>query len=199
MNLILSWLSLNWFESTAALLGLISIYFQIKQKVFYWPVAIVMVSMYIMVFYKTGFYADMSLQFYYLGVSIYGWYFWVAGRNQQDSDNKKTVPVSSLNKKQFFTAIGFSALFFIIILIILKYFTDSDVPYGDAFTTALSFVATWLLARKILENWLFWIVVNIASSGLYIYKELYATAILFIVLSILAVLGYVKWKKTMER
>jgi nicotinamide mononucleotide transporter len=198
MELIISWLSLNWFESTAALLGLISIYFQIKQKIFYWPIAILMVSMYIVVFYKSGFYADMSLQFYYLGVSIYGWYFWIAGNKQKQSNNN-TVPVSSLNGKQILTALGFSTLFFTIILIILKYFTDSEVPYGDAFTTALSFVATWLLARKILENWLFWLIVNVVSSGLYIYKELYATAVLFIILSILAVLGYVKWKKTMVR
>jgi nicotinamide mononucleotide transporter len=196
MELIISWLSLNWFESTAALLGLISIYFQIKQKIFYWPIAILMVSMYIVVFYKSGFYADMSLQFYYLGVSIYGWYFWIAGNKQKQSNNN-TVPVSSLNGKQILTALGFSTLFFTIILIILKYFTDSEVPYGDAFTTALSFVATWLLARKILENWLFWLIVNVVSSGLYIYKELYATAVLFIILSILAVLGYVRWKKTM--
>jgi len=198
MELIISWLRLNWFESTAALLGLISIYFQIKQKIFYWPIAILMVSMYIVVFYKSGFYADMSLQFYYLGVSIYGWYFWIAGNKQKQSNNN-TVPVSSLNGKQILTALGFSTLFFTIILIILKYFTDSEVPYGDAFTTALSFVATWLLARKILENWLFWLIVNVVSSGLYIYKELYATAVLFIILSILAVLGYVKWKKTMVR
>jgi nicotinamide mononucleotide transporter len=198
MELIISWLRLNWFESTAALLGLISIYFQIKQKIFYWPITILMVSMYIVVFYKSGFYADMSLQFYYLGVSIYGWYFWIAGNKQKQSNNN-TVPVSSLNGKQILTALGFSTLFFTIILIILKYFTDSEVPYGDAFTTALSFVATWLLARKILENWLFWLIVNVVSSGLYIYKELYATAVLFIILSILAVLGYVKWKKTMVR
>ena len=76
-------------------------------------------------------------------------------------------------------------------------FTDSKVPVGDAFTTALSITATWLLARKILENWLFWIVVDLISTILYVYKSLYPSAILFFVLTVLAVIGYFKWKKAL--
>ena len=103
----------------------------------------------------------------------------------------------SLYRKNVFITSAISILLFAIIYFILKYFTDSDVPLGDAFTTALSFVATWLLARKILENWIFWIIVDMVSTGLYVYKGLYATAVLFFVLTFLAFIGYYKWKKSL--
>jgi nicotinamide mononucleotide transporter len=195
MNQVFEWIFANWFELSAAALGLFSIYFQIKQNAFYWPISIVMVSMYIFVYYNSKFYADMSLQFYYLGVSFYGWYYWIKGAK---NNSQSKVKVTSLDKKTSFLASAISIFFFAIIYFLLKCFTDSDVPFGDAFTTALSFVATWLLARKILENWIFWIVVDFVSTGLYIYKGLYATAVLFFVLTILAFIGYYKWKKSMN-
>lgn len=198
MELVLSWLISNWFEVLAAILGFVSIYFQIKQKPLYWPISIIMVSMYIFVYFNAGFYADMSLQFYYLIVGFYGWYYWIFGNKNDQPDSRNSPEVTSLSVKGIIMAILISSLFFSLIYFILKYFTNSDIPLGDAFTTGISFTATWLLARKILENWLFWLVVNITSTGLYIHKELYPTAILFFALSILAVVGYIKWKKSMQ-
>lgn len=198
METAFAWLIINWFEALAALLGFVSIYFQIKQKPLYWPISIIMVSMYIFVYFKSGFYADMSLQFYYLIVGFYGWYYWVFGRNKTQKTTENIPEVTTLSFKGIITAVLVSIGIFIIIYLILKNFTNSEIPLGDAFTTGISFTATWLLARKILENWLFWIVVNVTSTGLYIFKELYPTAILFFALSILAVVGYIKWKKTME-
>ena len=151
-----------------------------------------MVSLYIVVFYKSRFYADMSFQFYYLLISIYGWYYWLSGKKRKSTGS---IIAKKLNPVQWVYALVFSAMFFLLIYFILKSLTDSDVAIGDAFTTSLSFVATWLLARKIIENWLFWIVVDMTSAGLYIYKGLYPTAILFTVLTILAFIGYFKWKK----
>jgi nicotinamide mononucleotide transporter len=91
-----------------------------------------------------------------------------------------------------------SAVLFGIIAFILINFTDSEIPYWDAFTTAGSFVATWMLARKIIEHWLIWIIVDSVSLGLYIYKGLYATVILFAVYTLLAVMGYIEWKKELK-
>lgn len=194
MELIIGWLQQNWFETTAAALGFIGIYLQIKQNPWYWFTAILMVLMYIVVFYQSKFYADMSFQFYYLAISIYGWLFWLSGK---DNNTKKTVNTSRLTIKSWLLSLLASFILFIIIYYILGKYTDSDVVAGDAFTTALSFVATLLLARKILENWLFWIVVDLVSTGLYIYKGLYPTAILFFVLTVLAFVGYYKWKKAL--
>jgi len=195
MSLIIDWIVANWVELAAAILGLIGITLQIKQNSWYWLTSIIMVSLYIYVFFVSGFYADMSFQFYYLVVSIYGWYFWLTVKDKQQ---KSEIRTSRLNKNQWIYSILVSSAFYILIYLILDKFTDSEVAIGDAFTTSLSFVATWLLARRILENWLFWIVIDAVSTGLYIYKGLYPTAILFTVLTILAVVGYIKWKKSLD-
>lgn len=192
MNCIFDWLIINWFEIIAAILGLIGIFLQIRQNHWYWLVSILMVIMYIIVFYNSKFYADMSFQIYYLGVSIYGWYYWLTNKRTSNTE----INTSSLKLKQWLYCILTSCLFFIIIYLILIKFTDSDIAFGDSFTTSLSIVATWLLARKILENWIFWIIVDIVSTGLYMYKGLYPTAILFLILTILAIYGYCKWKKS---
>ena len=86
-----------------------------------------------------------------------------------------------------------------VIAYILVNFTDSDIPYWDAFTTAFSITATWMLARKIIEHWLIWIVVDLVSAGLYIYKGLYPTTVLFLVFTILAIMAYVEWKKDLNK
>jgi nicotinamide mononucleotide transporter len=194
MNLVIDWIVSNYIELIAATLGLIGIFLQIRQNHWYWLTSIIMVSMYIIVFNQSGFYADMSFQFYYLAISIYGWYFWISGKEKTSS---KEINTKKLSKSQWILSLLASGLFFLIIYYILTKFTDSQVAIGDAFTTSLSFVATWLLARKILENWLFWIVIDIVSTGLYIYKGLYPTAILFTVLTILAFVGYIKWKNSL--
>jgi nicotinamide mononucleotide transporter len=194
MDIVFQWLSINWFETIAALLGLIGIFLQIKQNAWYWAISIVMVLMYIVVFFESKFYADMSFQFYYLVISFYGLYYWIT---KKSTAKKKTINTSKLTGKAWVISIMISIILFVLIYIILEKFTDSDVAIGDAFTTALSFVATWLLARKVLENWLFWIIVDAVSTSLYIYKGLYPTAILFFVLTILAFYGYFIWKKSL--
>lgn len=192
MDLVLDWIIKNWVETVAAALGLMGIVLQIRQNPWYWLTAIIMVLLYIYVFFVTGFYADMSFQFYYLVICIYGWRHWVKTREKIELGKLEAF---KLNRSQWVKWLSLSFVFFVIIYLILRYLTDSEVPMGDAFTTALSITATWLLARKILENWLFWIVVNAISTVLYIYKEMYPSVILFSVLTILAVFGYFKWKK----
>ncbi len=187
---------MHWIEIIAATLGIIAIYFQIKVKPFYWIISLVVSSMYIVVYFSAKLYADMSMQFYYVGMSIYGLYVWLSGNNNSD---KKTIPISKIkNFKSWIIIVLISALSFIIIGYILKNFTDSNVPWWDSFTTSLSFVATWMLARKKIENWLVWIVVDATSVALYIYKQLYPTTILFIVLTLLAIVGYFQWKRELR-
>jgi nicotinamide mononucleotide transporter len=190
--MITEWLMANYLELIAAALGLIAIYLQIKQRVWYWPVSIVLVSLYIIVYIQAKLYADMSLQVYYLIISFYGWYHWLFGKRE---DPGEKLPVRCVSRRLASYLLLASIAFFIAISFILVNFTDSDLPYWDAFTTALSFVATWMLARKIIENWLVWIIVDAVSVGIYIYKGLYPTVVLFTVLTILAIVGYRAWKK----
>lgn len=187
---------MHWIEIIAATLGIIAIYFQIKVKPFYWVISLVVSSMYIIVYFSAKLYADMSMQFYYVGMSIYGLYVWLSGNYSSD---KKIIHISKIKDLKSWLLIALiSALSFFIIGFILKKFTDSSVPWWDSFTTSLSFVATWMLARKKIENWLIWIVVNATSVALYIYKQLYPTTILFIILTLLAIVGYFQWKRELR-
>ena len=192
---VVDWLIANWVETTAAILGLVGIGLQIKQNHWYWLTSILMVLMYIYVFFTTKFYADMAFQLYYLVVSIYGWYFWIKSKGKQQDEK---LIVNKLNKKQLIISIAITAILFVATYLTLKYFTDSPVPIGDAFTTALSITATLLLAKKYIENWIFWIIVDSVSAGLYLYKGLYPTLILFTVLTFLAVVGYAHWRKALK-
>jgi nicotinamide mononucleotide transporter len=195
---ILYWISNNYIELIAAALGFIAISLQIKQNIWYWLVSIVMVSLYISVYIDAKLYADMSLQVYFLVISFYGWYNWLYGGHNKASSQKK-LAVSRITPRLGFLLLTISIVLFFVIAWILIQFTNSDVPYWDAFTTALSFVATWMLAKKYIENWLVWIVVDAVSIGIYIFKGLYPTTILFVALTILAYVGYRAWLNDIKK
>lgn len=196
MAVIIEYITGNYIELLAMALGLVSIVLQIKQNLWLWPVNIVMVILYIIVYVDARLYADMSLQVYYLVMSIYGWFYWIYGSKKRT--DQKQIPVTH-TKKKFWPFLGLATVvLFVIISFVLINYTNSDVPYMDAFTTSLSFVATWMLARKLIENWIVWIVVDAVSVGLYIYKGLFPTTVLFIVLTILAFKGYQEWNKELK-
>ncbi|MCL3780247.1 nicotinamide riboside transporter PnuC [Prolixibacteraceae bacterium JC049] len=189
----IDWIINNYIELFGAITGLAFLYFEIKEKIWLWPLGILTSLFYIYIFFVAKFYADMGLQFYYLFIGIYGWYTWSKG-----TEDKPELPVVRINQKQIglLALIGF-ALFFVLSFVLSNY-TDSPLPYWDAFTTSLSIIATWMLTRKILEQWLVWIVVNFISLGLYIYKDLYATSVLFLAYGVLSFVGYYKWKKNVK-
>ena len=191
-TLILEWFVSNKIEVLGAILGILYILFSIRQNILTWPTGLATSAFYIVVFFQSKFYADMGLQVYYVGISIYGWYYWIKGKKPEKSNS---VPVRRTSKNLWLKLIAISLLLYIAILIILLNFTDSDVPFMDSFTTALSIIATWMLTKKYIEQWLIWIFVDIISAGLYIYKELWATVILFAVYTIMAYFGYIEWKK----
>lgn len=194
-NEILEWLLSNQIELLGAILGIAYIFLSIRQNVLTWPVGLLTSVLYIVVFFQSKLYADMGLQVYYVVASIYGWYYWLRGKNREESGH---VPVQTTNNQLRFQLAGTSLVLYWIILFILKNYTDSDVPYLDSLTTALSIVGTWMLAKKYIAHWLIWIFVDIVSAGLYIYKGLWPTVILFIVYSAMAVMGYIEWNKELK-
>jgi nicotinamide mononucleotide transporter len=191
----MTWIVDNYLELIGTVSGLIYLYLEIKQKVWLWPLGLVTSAVYAVVFFETKFYADMSLQFYYIGISIYGWYWWLHGG---ESKGDQELPVSRINMKLAVILLGITLLLFYLMAMVLRDYTDSPVPYGDAFTTALSITATWMLARKIIEHWWIWVIVNTVSLGLYIYKGLYPTSVLFFFYATMSVVGYYQWKKTLK-
>jgi len=195
MELIIRWISGNYIELLGAILGIVYIFFSIRQSILTWPVGLLTSVLYVWVFLVSKLYADMGLQMYYVVISIYGWYEWLRG-NQ--SNHSEPLKISRLSLKLGLRLVGISILIFLLIWYIsyiLTNYTDSQVPKADALATALSIVATWMLARKILEQWLVWIFVDAFSMGLFIYKGLLPTVILFAVYTVMAYIGYLEWKK----
>ncbi len=184
------WILDHYVEVCGTLTGLLYLGFSIRQHYLTWPVGLLNALFYIAVFFSSKIYADMTLQFYYVGISIFGWWSWHHG-----SAPGHSLDVTRTGTDLWLKIMSVFLLLFAVIACVLVKFTDSSVPYWDAATTAMSIVATWMLARKKIEHWLIWVLVDAISIGLFIVKELYPTAILFLVYTILAVYGFIEWKK----
>ncbi len=193
-EIIFSWLKNNIVEVSGAILGLIYIFLSIRQNIFTWPVGLLTSVLYIYVFFKSRFYADMALQVYYVGISIYGWYYWLRGNPELNDE----LPVVHTPRKLWIALLIVSFALFLLIAFVLNNYTDSPIPYWDALTTALSLTATWMLARKYLETWVIWVIVDFISTVLYATKDLWATVVLFTVYTGMALVGYHQWKKGMR-
>lgn len=186
------WLIDHYVEVCGALTGFLYLGFSIRQHYLTWPVGLLNALFYIVVFFSAKIYADMTLQFYYVAISIYGWWCWHKGKAEG-----KVLKVSGTSLHLWMKLSFISLLLFLVIGWILVRYTDTQVPFLDAVTTSLSIVATWMLARKKLEHWLVWMVVDAVSIGMFILKGLYPTTLLFLVYTILAIYGYIEWKKTL--
>jgi len=184
----LEWLTQHYIEIFGAVTGIIFVFLEIRQNIWLWPVGIISSAVYIWVFFAARFYADMGLQVYYLSISFYGWYWWKRGGEKVNS-----LEVSRTGKNLALKLLVLFLILNVLLWYVLKYFTDSPVPVGDSFTTALSIIATWMLARKLLEHWILWIIVDSVSIGLYIYKGLYPTVILFTLYTVMAIAGLASW------
>jgi len=189
----LQWISARAIEIAAVVFSIAYLYFSIRQKIFLWPMGMISAVLYMVVFYQSKFYADMGLNGYYLVVSIYGWVHWRRGNAGEGSSLK----ISRITRKPALILGLLTFLAFLGIGWILDRYTDSPIPFWDAFTTAVSFTATWMLARKILEHWILWIVVDAVSMGLYLYRGLYPTLVLFAIYTAMAIIGYIEWKRTL--
>lgn len=191
---IIEWLWGNATELLGAILGILYIFFSIRQNILTWPTGLFTSVLYVIVFFNAKLYADMVLQGYYVVISIYGWYYWLKGKTK----TKKHLPVRIASPLLRLKLASATIVLYALILYLLINYTDSDVPYMDSMTTALSIVATWMLARKYIGHWLIWIFVDAVSAGLYIYKGLWPTVILFAVYTVLAYSGYTEWKKDLQ-
>ncbi|KAF5037345.1 Nicotinamide riboside transporter PnuC [anaerobic digester metagenome] len=197
MNDVLNYIVTNWFELTAAALGIVAVFLQIRINSFYWVVSILNVSMYIWVYVSQRLYALMILMIYYVAMSVYGYYKWRFGDKHGSKLYKVRISHTKL-RTWIYTVITVFASFMIFSWALFK-FTDSGTPILDGLVTALSFAATWMLARKKLENWLVWLIANVISCYLYYSQEMYPTLVLYAFLSIMAAVGYYSWKNKMRQ
>ncbi len=213
--IITHWLSSNYIEVFGAITGIIFVFLEIRQTIWLWPIGIITSAVYIWVFFTGKLYADMSLQVYYLVISCLGWYWWAQGTEHraQSSDlgsqgtrykeaaaggRERELLVTRITLKTGLVLAAVFSVLFIVMWFILDRLTDSPVPGWDSFITSLSIVATWMLARKIYEHWLLWIVVNSVSAVLFLTRGLYPTVILYVVYGIMSFIGLTAWKKTIR-
>ena len=182
-------------EILGTLVGLIYLWLEYRASIYLWIASVVMPAIYIFVYYDAGLYADFGINIYYLGAAVYGWLVWKYGHKPAE---QKELPITKMPKRSWLKALVVFIVAQILIAWILINFTDSDVPWWDAFTTALSIIGMWMLARKVIEQWWVWLAVDLASAWLFAYKDLYFTATLYLLYAVIAIFGYKKWKKLMQ-
>ena len=180
-------------ELLAAVTGALSVWLSVRQNIWSWPTAIVNVVLYALVFRDAKLYADMGLQVVYAVLSIYGWYEWLYG-GQGRTRLRVTRTTPALAARLIVIAAAGSAL----LGTLLHRTTDAALPYMDSFLSSTSLVAQWMMTKKLLENWLVWIAVDVLYVGMFLFKGLYLTAGLYAVFLGLAIRGYIDWRRSMS-
>lgn len=182
-------------EIIAVVFGVSSVWFSKENKIWVFPTGIISTSIFVYLLYKWGLIGDMLINAYYFAMSIYGWYIWT-----RKIDKDKYTPISFTTTKEKYVSVLLFVLTLGVVYIIYQLFDKwtSWTAYVDTFTTALFFVGMWLMAKRKIENWLFWIIGDLISVPLYFYKGLTFTSMQYIGFTVLAVFGYLAWKKTIN-
>ena len=175
--------------------GLLCVWFLIKQNILTWPAGIIYVIISLVVFTQAKLYADLILHVFYLILNIYGWYYWIHPKKKSGSQ----VQVTTTELTPLLVLVVFSIVGLIVSGKLLNDYTDASVPYWDSATSILSITAMWLTAKKKIESWIFWLIVDVLATGIYYYKGLYFYFILYLVYTGMAVAGYISWQKSMNQ
>jgi nicotinamide mononucleotide transporter len=185
-------------EILGLLIGLLYLWFEYHADARVWIMSIIMPMISMWIYFSKGLYADFAINIYYVAIAIYGYLAWTF-KIKKDKVEKQTLPISHVKLGVAIACAVAFGLIWAAIYYVLVNFTNSTVPLADAFTTALSIVALWMLARKYAEQWLVWAVVDTVSVCLYIYKGIYFYAGLYTIYTVLAFVGYNKWLKLMRQ
>ena len=188
----------HWLDITTTVLGLAYILLEYKASIWMWAVGAVMQLLGIVLYYQKGLYADCGMEFYYMAMTVYGWWCW-RSKHQTSDIKHHASPITHIPVQLalLWTAI-FCVLWFAICWLLTN-FTDSTVPVADAFTTALSLVGIWALAHKYLEQWFVWIAVDVVTCVLYFHKDIPFKASLYALYVVIAIFGYLRWRRMMAQ
>lgn len=181
----------TWLEIVAFAIALAMVGCNIREIHWGWPLAIVSSVLYFALFWRSKLYGDAALQVFFAVVAFWGWLQWLRGRREDGS----ALTVSRLSRAGLTRVLLACAVLWPATGLFLKHFTDTDVPWWDAFPTAVSIVGQFLLGRKFIENWAVWIVVNVVSVGLFAYKGLWLTALLYTLFIALSGVGWRAWQR----
>ena len=191
---------ISFWELSGLILGVLCVVFLIKESILTWPFGIAYVITAFVVFWDARLYGDFLLHIFFLVMNIYGWYYWVYGKKNTESN----LVITKISKSGLLRSLGLSVfgivVFAQVLISIPNWFEGMEpaaLPYWDSTTSILSITAMWLTARKKIDNWYYWLFVNLLATGIYFYKELYFFSLLYFLYIGMAIIGYMAWKKTM--
>jgi nicotinamide mononucleotide transporter len=181
-------------EITAVILAIVYLLLAIRQNILCWPVAVASCVIYIWLMYDAGLYMESALQLFYIAMAVYGWFSWSQGEGTQAE-----LPVTIWPLVFHVVPLGLIALLTVVSGALLSSYTEAALPYLDSFTTWGAIVATWMVARKVLQNWHYWFVIDSVSVYLYFSRGLFLTALLFCLYLLLIFIGYRAWHHSLVR
>jgi len=186
----------GWVEAIAVIAGIVSVWYSRKENVLVFPTGLVNTTFYIYLSYKGHLLGEASVNLYYTIMSFYGWYLWT--RTKEDHQTP-LLQITTSTTNEWLKQIGFFTTFYLVIYASLSYaktaFAPEAIPWADAFASATAYTAMWLMAKKKVESWIWWILTNIASIPLYFIKVYAFTSVQFLVLLFLAIAGWRSWYK----
>ena len=180
-------------EAIAVVFGIVSVYLSTRENIWSWPTALINVALFSALFLKSGLYSDTGLQVVYFVLSLYGWYEWLYG-----GTGRTAITVSRTSRKTWIVLGSIGVVVWALLGTITSRLPGTALPYVDAATTTISLLAQWMMTRKLIENWLIWIAVDVVYVGMFIFKGLYLTAFNYGIYLALAVLGYIAWKRSLS-
>ena len=180
-------------ESIAVLFSILYVILVARENIWCWAAAIISVSIYLFIVFEAKLYAETGLQFFYLIMAIIGFFFW------KESPNKKKLDINELSISKHLLILFFGIVLTLILGYILTIYTQAKLPLLDSFTTIFSIIATFMVIKKILENWLYFIAIDLISIYLYNSRDLQQTAMLFMLYTIIALIGYYNWVRLMQK
>ncbi|MEK6481456.1 nicotinamide riboside transporter PnuC [Catalinimonas sp. 4WD22] len=192
-------MEINYIELLALVFGVLSVWFNTRELVWGWPTGIVGTVLSGIIFLEARLYSDLILHIFYVILGFYGWYEWLYGGRRSGGRNKQELKVSTLSKSRLLFLMLLGGLGWAGFGYFFDNYTDADLAYWDAFTTSFSFIGTYMLARKRIENWILWIVVDAVAAGIYMYKELFLLSLLYFLYLGLATYGFINWRKSMYK
>jgi len=183
----------TWLEFIAVITGIASVLYSRKENILVYPVGMVSTGIFVLIYVTHGLYADASVNFYYTVMSIIGWIMWA-----RKAEDKSVLSITPSSKSDWVKSIIFFLGCWIVLYFLLSRYTDSVVPVADSFTSAAAYTGMWLMNKKKLENWTWWIITDLASVPLNFYKHLVFTSFQYVVFLIIALMGYISWRKKIQ-
>jgi nicotinamide mononucleotide transporter len=187
--------SLSGWELAAVLLGVAYLLLAVRESLWCWYAAFASTAIFLWLFWQVGLLMESALQVFYLAMALYGWYQWRGGASTPAAASLQPLPIGTWPVRHHLLAVAAILVASATSGFLLERHTDAMLPYVDSFTTWGSILTTWMVARKLLENWLYWLVIDSVSIYLYVERGLFLTAALFAVYLVIVVFGYQQWRK----